>query len=1135
MKIIKRNGLSETVKFDKITSRIEGVINTFNNLDDAQRIRLSESKNPDGTCAGLNIDPVIISQKVCSALVDGIKSEEIDRVVSDVAQGMSLKDPDYSVLAGLLCISNLHKCTAKTFHSYAQPLFEQNIISDETFGVCEKHRDTIQSFMKDSHDYAYDFFAYKTLEKSYLTKDPVTRRIVERPQYMWMRVAIGIHGDDISAIEETYSCFVTGRFTHASPTLFNAGTIHPQLASCFLLEIEGDSMQGIFDTVKDCAMISKFAGGIGIHISKIRGNGSHIAGTNGTSSGIIPMCSVFDKTLKFSDQSSKRAGSAAMFLEPWHVDVEDFLELRMPTGAEERRCRELFTAMFINDIFMRRVKDNAKWSLFNEHTTPGLTDAFGDDFDELYERYESKGLWVKQVNAQDIWIKICNSAIMTGTPYITFKDAVNKKSNQSNVGVIKSSNLCVAPETLILTSKGQVPIDTLQDQVVQVWNGKEFSETTVMKTGDSQKLITVELSNGTTVDCTKSHKFYIQPPPREPSKAIEVQAGDLREGMRLIDFELPIPQPRVDEKITINKRAFTQGVFCGNGSYSKFNKTPMVTLTSNQITSGGMNILSLLLATSLGSYNFDTHTQIAYLDPGDLKKRFTVPTNTRNVSDKISWLTGYLSIVNWEVNACGGCNVYGVHRTLFVDIMYMLQTIGVKSAVHVFSDPYVETVPDPNGYKALSKKYLSQIQNVLVINEQSIGVLNELGLNIDTLTSGTHPMGKTDSTRVVSVVDCGRISDTYCFTEPKEHMGVFNGNLLGNCNEIVQVSTPTETAVCNLASVNPVVCIDRETHRFDFNKLGESVEILVRNLNKVIDRTYYPTEKCRRSNMRHRPMGIGLSGLHTAFIVMRYPFESPQAKQLNKDIYECIYYHAVKESCALAERDGPYETFHGSPMSKGQFQFDMWGVTQSDRYDWDALRTDVMTHGVRNSLLIACMPTASSASIIGNSESNDPINSNLYSRKISAGEYMLVNRFLVNDLQKIGLWNDRVKDQLIAYEGSVQNIQEIPQDLKDLYKTSFEISMRSVIGLSADRGAYVCQSQSLNLFMVDPTVARVSSMLFYSWSQGLKSGMYYLRTKARGAAAKFTIDPEVEKAAKQKATEPAVCRRDDPNCLACSA
>ena len=808
MTVIKRDGKRETVKFDKITSRIEGVVRTFNGLEVARRARLTESRDADGAPA-LDIDPVMVSQKVCSALVDGIKSEDIDRVAAEVAQSLCLTHPDYSVLAGLMCISNLHKCTANTFSEYAESVYTAGVLSEETISICRSNSQELQALLDDSHDYAYDFFAYKTLEKSYLTKEPVTRNVLERPQYMWLRVAIGIHGNDLAGIAETYGAFVTGRFTHASPTLFNAGTTHPQLASCFLLEVEDDSMEGIFDTLKDCAMISKYAGGLGLHISKIRGNGSHIAGTNGTSSGIVPMCSVFEKTLKFSDQSSKRAGSAAMYLEPWHVDVEDFLELRLPTGAEERRCRDLFTAMFINDLFMRRVKANATWSLFNEHTTPGLCDAFGEEFDALYERYEAEGKWVKQVNAQDLWLKMCYSAIMTGTPYITFKDAVNRKTNQSNIGVIKSSNLCI---------------------------------------------------------------------------------------------------------------------------------------------------------------------------------------------------------------------------------------------------------------------------------------------------------------------------------------------------EVMQVSTPTETAVCNLASVNPVACIDRETKTFDFDKLGQSVAILVRNLNKVIDRTFYPTEKCRRSNFRHRPMGIGLSGLHTAFMVLRYPFESPEARRLNREIYECMYYHAIKESCDLAKVHGAYETFAGSPLSEGRFQFDLWGVTPSDQYDWAALRADVMTHGVRNSLLLACMPTASSASIIGNSESNDPVNSNLYSRKISAGEYALVNRFLVDDLIKAGLWTQEVKDQLLASEGSVQDIDGVPHELKALYRTCFEMSMKSVIEMSADRGAFICQSQSLNLFMTEPTAARVSSMLFYSWSKGLKTGMYYLRTKARGAAAKFTIDPEVEKAAKAKREAAAakgddrnnqqaavVCRRDDPDCLACSA
>lgn len=1190
MTVIKRDGKRETVKFDKITSRIEGVVRTFNGLEATRRARLTESRDADGAPA-LDIDPVMVSQKVCSALVDGIKSEDIDRVAAEVAQSLCLTHPDYSVLAGLMCISNLHKCTANTFSEYAESVYTAGVLSEETISICRSNSQELQALLDDSHDYAYDFFAYKTLEKSYLTKEPVTRKVLERPQYMWLRVAIGIHGNDLVGIAETYGAFVTGRFTHASPTLFNAGTTHPQLASCFLLEVEDDSMEGIFDTLKDCAMISKYAGGLGLHISKIRGNGSHIAGTNGTSSGIVPMCSVFEKTLKFSDQSSKRAGSAAMYLEPWHVDVEDFLELRLPTGAEERRCRDLFTAMFINDLFMRRVKANATWSLFNEHTTPGLCDAFGEEFDALYERYEAEGKWVKQVNAQDIWLKMCYSAIMTGTPYITFKDAVNRKTNQSNIGVIKSSNLCVAPETMILTEKGTFPIVTLANQVVKVWNGKEFSETTVVKTGEGQKLITVELSNGTSVECTEYHKFHIQPNFAK-TKAIVVDAKDLVPGMKLIKFSLPSASVDSEWVVpeTFNSVAYTHGLFCADGTYDKvsskqercaytcvegkntcsrhlehserggllftsqedgdtrccamYKDKPKIYLYGEK-----MDLLKHLTKLSVSDYDEDNDKMTVYLRY-DTDPKFKVPVNHPDITYKIQWLMGYSDGDGCITNnaGCQSLQLASIHKEFLVNILYMLQSIGVESKVLLMKDAGETVLPDGKGG---TKKYKCKAIYRLIVASAALSLLVRLGFDPKRLKVATdHKTNRSSThfTKVVSVTDEGRVSDTYCFNELKEHKGVFNGNLLGNCNEILQVSTPTETAVCNLASVNPVACIDRETKTFDFDKLGQSVAILVRNLNKVIDRTFYPTEKCRRSNFRHRPMGIGLSGLHTAFMVLRYPFESPEARQLNREIYECMYYHAIKESCDLAKVHGPYETFAGSPLSEGRFQFDLWGVTPSDQYDWAALRADVMTHGVRNSLLLACMPTASSASIIGNSESNDPVNSNLYSRKISAGEYALVNRFLVDDLIKAGLWTQEVKDQLLASEGSVQDIDGVPDSLKALYRTCFEMSMKSVIEMSADRGAFICQSQSLNLFMTEPTAARVSSMLFYSWSKGLKTGMYYLRTKARGSAAKFTIDPDLEKAAKAKREAAAakgddcnnqeaavVCRRDDPDCLACSA
>jgi ribonucleoside-diphosphate reductase alpha chain len=758
MYVIKRDGRRESVKFDKVTARIERL------------------------CYGLDpifIQPVEVAMKVVSGIYDGVTTSELDNLAAETSASMTTKHPDYATLAARIAISNLHKNTLKSFsgtmkllYQYVDPKTAENasLVSKETWKVIQANAALLDSSIIYDRDFGYDYFGYKTLEKSYLMK--LNGKIVERPQHMLMRVSVGIHGENIEKAIETYNLLSERWFTHATPTLFNAGTPKPQLSSCFLLTMKDDSIDGIYDTLKQTAKISQSAGGIGLSIHNIRATGSYIKGTNGTSNGIIPMLRVFNDTARYVDQGGgKRKGSFAIYLEPWHADVFDFLDLKRNHGKEELRARDLFFALWIPDLFMKKVEANEDWSLFCPHECPGLSDCYGDEFERLYDKYESEGRARRKVSAQELWFEILESQVETGTPYILFKDSANKKSNQKNLGTIKSSNLCT---------------------------------------------------------------------------------------------------------------------------------------------------------------------------------------------------------------------------------------------------------------------------------------------------------------------------------------------------EIIEYTAPDEVAVCNLASIalpKFVNNVDTNQVEFDFKKLYDITKVITRNLNKIIDVNYYPVPEAEKSNKRHRPIGIGIQGLADAFILMRMPFDSQPAQQLNKDIFETIYFAAMESSMELALEEGKYETWEGSPISKGEFQFDMWGVTpDSGLWDWEDLRAKVIKNGVRNSLLLAPMPTASTSQILGNNECFEPYTSNIYTRRVLSGEFVVVNKHLLRDLVKIGLWNDSMKNKLIGANGSVQNISEIPDHLKDLYKTAWEIKQKTLIDMSADRGAFICQSQSLNIFMMDPNFAKLTSMHFYSWKAGLKTGMYYLRTKAAVDAVKFTVD-----------------------------
>ena len=786
MLVIKRDGRRESVRFDKITARIENL------------------------CYELDpkfIQPIEVAKKVIDGLYDGVTTSELDNLAAEVCASLTVRHPDYAILAARIAISNLHKTTSQSFsntmkrlYTYVNPKTGENaqLIDTEVYGIIKKYAAKLDEAIDYKRDFGYDYFGYKTLEKSYLIR--LDGKVVERPQHMLMRVAVGIHKEDIDSVIETYNLLSEKWFTHATPTLFNAGTPKPQLSSCFLLTMKDDSIDGIYDTLKQCAKISQSAGGIGLSIHHVRAKGSYIKGTNGVSNGIVPMLRNFDMTARYVDQGGgKRKGSFAIYLEPWHADIKDFLELKRNHGKEEMRARDLFYALWIPDLFMKRVEKNEEWSLFCPNEAPGLSDCHGEEFERLYEKYEREGRARETIKAQELWFEVLESQIETGTPYMLYKDAANGKSNQKNLGTIKSSNLCT---------------------------------------------------------------------------------------------------------------------------------------------------------------------------------------------------------------------------------------------------------------------------------------------------------------------------------------------------EIIEYTAPDEVAVCNLASIAlPKYVTEGPDGKlfFDHNKLYEITKVATKNLNKVIDINYYPVEEARRSNFRHRPIGLGVQGLADAFIMLRMPFDSAEARGLNEDIFETIYFAAAETSMELAKTQGTYETYEGSPASKGILQFDMWGVTpKSGRWNWDQLKEKIKKYGMRNSLLVAPMPTASTSQILGNNECFEPYTSNLYTRRTLSGEFIMVNKHLMKDLIDLGMWNDTMRNRLISTNGSVQNVPGIPQNIKDLYKTVWEISQKVIIDMAADRGAYICQSQSMNIFMQDPNFGKLTSMHFYAWKKGLKTGMYYLRSQAATAAIKFTLDKSALEPKVEKAMELDTTKNQKQDAIACS-
>ena len=1470
MRVLKRNGNYEDVDLNKITRRISKLKSEISMEDQSV------------------IDPIVISQKVCASLYDGITTSELDTLASDIAIGMGTLVPEYSTLAAFIVVSDLQKEVSKQVSSFSEcikSLYNNGFIDEKIANIVNSNEFVLNSAINHAKDYGFDYFAMKTLIKGYLQQ--TNGKIVETPQYMFMRVSLGIHHNDIESAIETYNLMSQKYFTHATPTLFNSASKRPQMASCFLLAMQDDSIKGIYDTLGDCAQISKWAGGIGLHIHNIRSRGASINNVANVGTGIVPMLKIFNDTARYVNQcftgdtmiftkrgaqridnittndkvitkdgtfkkvvqifshnvskeileiktqssfepikvtkehhlyvikrpykglnynvilkrlhdktlvpefikaselkesylvgfpkqdfnelldmysseyyriigiligdgsitnkevkfylnnssklhvvefvkkyldannihywthvngqcisigcslssfnnisydllynnegekiihpefltltktnslcllkgmietdgsylkeivysttsyqlaydikqlllkfgipssgysinnigkrheirpgeyittrkisyciriprledfrtcvynvnyqptkylksfefdgliwsgikhienityegpvydlevsdnhnytvasfglvhnSGKRPGSIAIYLQVDHPDIFSFLDLRKNTGDEEERARDLFYAIWVPDLFMEKVKKKEQWCLFDPHKCPGLADVYGEDYETLYAKYENEEKYNQKIDAQDLWMAICTAQIETGTPYILYKDACNKKSNQQNVGTIKSSNLCVSGDTLILTNQGYQNIKSLANKDISVWNGTQFSSTVVKCTGKNQQLYEVKTTYGRSIKCTEYHKFYLK------NGTTPVSLNQLKVGDKLCRAEFPT----IDSGKSMNT-PYTHGLFCADGTISKMssefkhqcnykawnktnfckrhqNRKAVYTNDENQCNAESFTdqkILylydekkELLQHLSYISCSFAKNRINLQLDD-NIENKYFVPINY-NIHTKLQWLAGLCDgdgcIVKYD--KIKNIQISSIHKHFLQEVVYLLHTLGVQVKMSTSQKHRRTQMPKNDGSGELKmydchELYRISIDAKSLIHLQSLGFKTHR-LNIDNCKEPHHVTNVFES--IDSITKCNELEDTYCFNEPIEHKGIFNGILTGNCTEILEYTDKDEIAVCNLASI----CLPQfvDTNSFDHEKLHTVAQTITRNLNKVIDNSYYPVPQAERSNKRHRPIGIGVQGLADVYQLLGIEFDSPEAAQINEDIFETIYHGAMTASIELAKCDGPYETFANSPLSNGQFQFDLWNTKpKSNRYDWENLRETVKTYGARNSLLLAPMPTATTSQIMGNNEAIEPYTSNLYLRRTIAGEFVVINKHLVKELRKLNLWNDSMKNKIIYHEGSVQPIAEIPEHIKKVYKTAWEISQKVLIDQAADRGKYVCQSQSLNLFVPRPNLKILSSMHFYGWNKGLKTGIYYLRTKPAANAIQFTID-----------------------------
>lgn len=1065
MRIINRNGIYEECRLDAVTERI--------------RKACAFAGTPQ------EVDPVKISTRVCSRMRDGITSAELDDITVKICMNMALTHPGYGKLGSGIAISSHQKNIRHTFSEAMGMLYDNvDIHGDHSPIVTKKFNDfvkqneeEIHSWLRPGRDFLIDFFGFKTLERAYFAK--VGGRCVETPQYMWMRVALGIHLGDLPKAKETYDLMSTKMFTHATPTLFNSGTVKNNLISCFLLGTE-DSVNGIFSNIAECANISKVAGGIGVHISNIRGRGSYVRGTGGQSDGILPMLRVYNDTARYINQGNRRNGSFAMYIEPWHSDIFDFIKAKRNHGSEETRARDLFYALWIPDLFMERVETDSEWSLMCPDECPGLNDVYGEEFNKLYRKYESEKKFRKKIRARELWDEILVTQIETGTPYMCYKDHVNRKSNQKNIGTIRSSNLCVAPETRILTSNGYVKISEVAGRKVELWNGEEWSLSKVEKTGENVVLMRVEFSNGGYLECTPQHQFIVKGH-CEPLEAI-----DLREGMEIPDPEFEPLEHFSGKKVSIfgvpiNARRAYQVSWLSTRS-EPFRSLSRAYMNDVRLLFTTMGINCSVIKTEKGQFALEAFV-------GDI--------------EKIEEMVGRFA-----------SNLF-----VYTPLKKSVKVVSVKCEGR-YSDTYCfgEPIKNQGIFEGVLTKNCSEI--TLYSDESEFACCNLVSIRLSSFIKDKPDLTMLkDSDLPVKVY--GKTGCVYCdllkcylgemgleyeytsLDDESERREFFEKHGVNTVPQLMVGSDIIKGGFEGISKIfRPVI---------DYDLLRKVVRVAVDNLNKIIDINYYPNEQTRRSNERHRPIGIGVQGLADVFTKMWLPYDSEETKKLNSEIFEGIYYYALEKSNELAKIHGAYSTFEGSPLSRGEFQFDLWdGEITTQNFRWEKLRESIKSHGVRNSTLISLMPTASTAQIFGSTESFEPSSNNLYTRRTLAGEFRIIKTELVERLDAMGLWDNTMRERLIYHRGSVQGISQIPKEIRNVYKTAYEISNRSLIDMAADRGKFVCQSQSFNIFLDKATPEILTKIHLYGWKRGLKTGSYYIRSKPAINSQQFTLDPEKE-------------------------
>ena len=1149
-KVINRRGEEVDLDYNKILNRLTNLINM-------------EPK--------LNISPHRITIKTIEGIYNKIHTYELDDLSSKICGSLITTNPDYSKLASRIEISNLHKETSDCF---LQTLYNANsykninnndiiLVNPKLIKITEYYEKEINNTIDYSRDYNFEYFGILTLKKSYLLKNINEKRniILERPQHLYMRVALGIHlcyTDDNGKLQEpynidevlnTYELLSKGLYSHATPTLFNAGTNTSSLSSCFLLNVD-DNLNHIYKTLSDTAKISKWSGGIGICTTDVRAKGSLIKGTNGISDGLVPMLKVFNDSACYVNQGGgKRKGSTAVYLEPWHADINEFLDLKKPIGDEMLRARDLFLALWIPDIFMERLilavqsNNTVLWSLMCPNECPLLTKTYGEEFTKAYLEYEKLGKFKKQINILDLWKHILEIQMEAGMPYIMYKDHVNSKCNQNSLGIIKSSNLCVSGDTQILTDQGYEKIEDLAGMHVNIWNGSEFSESPVAQTGENQELLKIITDDGCELNCTYYHKFKIQIGTRKENfKTIEIEAQQLKEGMRLIKYKFPI----IDGDSNYDmKYPYTHGLYCADGTNHNYDngerRYPNIDLYDEK-----QNLLPYLNYERKGQFN-KKNNKLRIVLSNNISNKFEVPHTNSSLQCKLDWLSGLLDgdgcMCKSKNNNLLSLQLFSIHKEFLMKVKLLCNTLGCNPKIKLGRKEGQRMMPINDG-SGESKLYNCKKQyRILFDSIDTYHLYNNLQLPTKRLThNGNKPNTLFNrNVKIQSIEKVEGLYNTYCFNEPIKHQGIFNGLLSAQCAEINIYTDTDNIGVCNLASLTLSKYVeynDNNEPYLNYDKLYEVTKTVTYNLNKVIDNNHYPIPEGKFSDKQNRPIGIGVSGLADVFILFRCSYTSNKAKELNKKIFETMYYATMTASNELAIKfNKTYPNFNSSMLAKGILQPDLWNIKPSfNKWDWDTLRTNITKYGSYNSMNIALMPTASTASILGTSENFEPITANIYVRRVLSGTFQIVNKYLIRDLIKQGIWNNDLKQKILANDGSVQGIPEINTDIQEIYQTAWEYRNKDLIDMDRDRGAYVCQSCSSNRFIAQPNTNILTSMHIHAWKLGLKTSSYYIRSKTITNAVKFNVDVNIIKNMeknKENKQQEIVCEEDQ--CNMCSA